>query len=480
MNLIDKTYQSLLSPHDLDERKLQNVIDQMMMPGVDYADIYMQSTQTESWVLENQMIQRASFDQDAGVGLRAINFDKTGFAFTNDLSLSALESAASTARCITQQGQSGHVDLRKKELGRLLYDPLNPLLSLPEAEKIELLTELDQAARAQSPWVKEVMISLASEYDLILILNSEGQIVSDIRPLVRLSIQVVVEKGGRREIGVSGGGGRYGYEVFKKDHLGMSYVEEAVRQALISLDAIPAPAGVMPVVLGPGWPGVLLHEAVGHGLEGDFNRKGSSAFTGKLGQCVASPLCTVVDDGSLPGRRGSLNVDDEGTPTQTTVLIENGILKNYLQDKLNARLMGMSPTGNGRRESYASLPLPRMTNTFMQAGQLAPEEIIASVDKGLYAVNFDGGQVDITSGEFVFSTNEAYLIEKGKITQPVKGATLIGHGPEVLKKVSQVGSDLKLDSGVGVCGKEGQSVPVGVGQPTILIDELVVGGTKTV
>lgn len=479
MNFIDVTYQNLLLPNDLDEQKLQKIMDHMMMPGVDYADIYMQSVQTESWMLENQMIKSVSFNQESGVGLRVVGGEKTGFAYTNDLSLTALEGAASTARCITQQGRFGHVDLRRTDISNSLYRPINPISSLEEQEKIEFLNALDKAARQLSPWVTEVMISLSGEYEVVLILNSEGQIISDVRPLVRLSVQVVVEKKNRREMASFGGGGRYGYEQFKKDQLGMHYVEEAVRQALVSLDAVPAPAGLMPVVLGAGWPGVLLHEAIGHGLEGDFNRKGSSTFSGRLGQCVASKLCTVVDDGTLPERRGSLNVDDEGTPTQRTVLIENGILTHYLQDKLNARLMGMSPTGNGRRESYASLPLPRMTNTFMLPGTSAPEEIIASVDRGLYAVNFDGGQVDITSGDFVFSTSEAYLIENGKITKPVKGATLIGYGPEVLKKVSMVGTDLKLDSGVGICGKEGQSVPVGVGQPTLLVDELVVGGTKT-
>lgn len=479
MNFIDLTYKNLLLPNGLDEQKLQTVLDQMMMPGADYADIYMQSIQTESWLLENQMIKSVSFDQESGVGLRVVGGEKTGFAYTNDLSLVALEGAASTARCIAQQGQHGHIDLRRTDISHALYRDLNPIVSLAENEKIEFLNSLDRAARALSPLVTEVLISLSGEHEVVLILNSEGQIISDVRPLVRLNVQVVVEKKNRREIASFGGGGRYGYERFQKDQLGIHYVEEAVRQALVSLEAIPAPAGVMPVVLGPGWPGVLLHEAIGHGLEGDFNRKGSSTFSGRLGERVASDLCTVVDDGSLPERRGSLNVDDEGTPTQRTVLIENGILTNYLQDKLNARLMGMKPTGNGRRESYASLPLPRMTNTFMLPGSTPPEEIIASVEKGLYAVNFDGGQVDITSGDFVFSTSEAYLIEKGKITKPVKGATLIGYGPEVLKKVSMVGTDLKLDSGVGVCGKEGQSVPVGVGQPTLLVDELVVGGTKT-
>lgn len=481
MNFIDLTYKNLLLPNGLDEQKLQAVMDHMMIKGVDYADIYMQSIQTESLMLENQMIKGVGFSKESGVGLRVVGGDKTGFAYTNDLNLRALEEAALTARCITKQGQSGHVDLRKMNISNTLYSGLNPLVSLGENDKIEFLNTLDKTARALSPFITEVIIRLSGEYEEILILNSEGQIISDIRPLVHLSVQVVVEKKNRREVGSFGGGGRYGYDQFLQEgqKLGIQYVEEAVRQALLSFKAVPAPAGVMPVVLGAGWPGVLLHEAVGHGLEGDFNRKGSSAFSGRLGQVVASELCTVVDDGTLPGRRGSLNVDDEGTPTQRTVLIEKGVLTNYLQDKLNARLMGMSPTGNGRRESYASLPLPRMTNTFMLPGTMMKEEIIASVDRGLYAVNFDGGQVDITSGDFVFSTSEAYLIEKGKITKPVKGATLIGHGPTVLKKVSMVGSDLKLDSGVGVCGKEGQSIPVGVGQPTLLIDELVVGGTKT-
>ena len=355
--------------------------------------------------------------------------------------------------------------------------PDDPLSSLDADQKITLLRELDAEARRQDPRVKQVVVSLAGSHEVVLVAASDGTLAADVRPLVRMNVSVIAQQGDRREQGSAGGGGRTEYNYFQQQGRGLEYAREAVRQALLNLEAVPAPAGPMPVVLGPGWPGVLLHEAVGHGLEGDFNRKGSSAFSGRMGEQVASPLCTIVDDGTLPDRRGSLNMDDEGTSTRQTVLIENGILKGYMQDKLNASLMGHAPTGNGRRESYAHLPMPRMTNTYMIAGEHDPEEIIASVDKGLYAVNFGGGQVDITSGKFVFSTSEAYLIEKGKVTRPVKGATLIGNGPEIMNRVSMVGKDLALDRGVGVCGKEGQSVPVGVGQPTLKIDSITVGGT---
>ena len=487
---------SLLEPAGLGETELMRLIGQLMSGSVDYADLYFQYSRHESWSLEEGKVKSGSHSIEQGVGVRAVAGEKTGFAYSDEIVLPALLEAAGAARAIVQQGAPARVPVAFRdaqgrasvaggrmpgatgEVGRQLYRPDDPLASLPDEAKVKLLERVEREARAQDPRVKQVMASLASTHEVVLVVRSDGVIAGDVRPLVRLNVTVIVESNGRREQGSSGGGGRFTYDYFSRADQALCYAREAVRQALVNLDAAEAPAGTMPVVLGPGWPGILLHEAIGHGLEGDFNRKGTSAFAGKLGKRVASEQCTVVDDGTIPDRRGSLNVDDEGTTTQKTVLIENGILKGYMQDTLNARLMGVAPTGNGRRESYAHLPMPRMTNTYMLAGKYDPREIIASVDRGLYAVNFGGGQVDITSGKFVFSASEAYLIENGKITRPVKGATLIGNGPDVLTRVSMVGNDLQLDPGVGTCGKEGQSVPVGVGQPTLKIDSLTVGGTQ--
>lgn len=478
-NNLDIASRVLLEPAELSDRELQKVLGTALGQSVDYADLYFQSARHESWVLEDGIIKEGSYNIDYGVGVRAISGEKTGFAYSDDIILPALEQAAMAARSIAHQGGQNKVQtLQRNIISRPLYGADDPLKSIADEEKINLLRMLDKEARKIDPKIQQVIVSLGGVHEVILIVASDGTFSADVRPLVRMNISVIAEDKGRREQGSCGGGGRFSYNQFLEQDLAIGYAREAVRQALVNLNSLPAPAGAMPVVLGPGWPGVLLHEAIGHGLEGDFNRKGSSAFAGMMGEQVASTLCTVVDDGTLPGRRGSLNIDDEGTPSQCTTLIENGILKGYLQDKLNARLMGMKPTGNGRRESYAHMTLPRMTNTYMLAGQHSPEEIIASVEKGLYAVNFGGGQVDITSGKFVFSASEAYLIEKGKITQPVKGATLIGNGPDILKRVVMVGNDLKLDKGVGVCGKEGQSVPVGVGQPTLKIEEMTVGGTE--
>lgn len=471
----------LLEPAGLNETQLQGVLGKMLGSKVDNADLYFQTSRQESWVLEDDIIKEGGYNIDYGVGVRAISGEKTGFAYSDDIILPALEEAAFAARTIALQGgehPAHNIQAFHRTSTPTLYDPLNPLQSLTETQKIDLLRRVNQEARKQDPRIKQVIVSLAGLYEIVLIVGTDGTFAADVRPLVRLNVSVIAEDKGKREQGFMGGGARSDYQMFLEKDLALHYAREACRQALVNLEAIPAPAGTMPVVLGSGWAGVLLHEAVGHGLEGDFNRKNSSAFSGRRGERVATPLCTVVDNGAMPGRRGSLNIDDEGTPTQCTTLIEKGILKGYLQDKLNARLMGMQPTGNGRRESYAHMPLPRMTNTYMLAGPHNPQEIIQSVDKGLYAVNFGGGEVDITSGKFVFTINEAYLIENGKITTPVKGATLIGNGPDVLTKVSMVGNDLKLDEGVGVCGKEGQSVPVGVGQPTLKIDEMTVGGTK--
>lgn len=476
---LDIARQDLLDPAGLTDNYLQQVLGRVLGGTIDSADLYFQSTYSESWVLEDGIIKGGSYDIDRGVGVRAMSGEKTGFAYSDDILVPALDKAAQAAKSISKQGSEQPIKIWQRQPGHELYLPSNPLNSLNENEKVALLQQVDTYARQQDKRVVQVSVSLSAEYETILIMSSDGHLAGDVRPLVRLSVSVVVEQNGRREQGYAGGGGRYDYDYFIKNNLATEYAHEAVRQALVNLDAIDAPAGKMPVILGPGWPGVLLHEAVGHGLEADFNRKGMSIFSGRIGEQVISPLCTIVDDGTVPNRRGSLNIDDEGTPTQCTVLIENGILRNYMQDKRNAKLMGMKPTGNARRESYAHMPLPRMTNTYMLAGKSSPEEIIGSVKKGIYAVNFGGGQVDITSGKFVFSTSEAYFIEDGKITAPVKGATLIGNGPEVLKQVSMVGNDLQLDSGVGVCGKDGQSVPVGVGQPTVRIDALTVGGTKS-
>jgi TldD protein len=477
-DLIQIAQDAILAPVGLIESDLDKMLGELTGSAIDAADIYFQSSRLESWVLEDGIIKEGSHNIEQGAGIRAISGEKTGFAYSDELQLPMLLDAAKAARAISSSGVDRSVKISGGEMvGRRLYAPINPLPSLSEAEKVELLRRVDAEARKQDPRVKQVIVSLVGAQDVVLVAAIDGSMSADVRPLVRLNVHVIAEQNGRREQGSSGGGGRDAFDLFLQEERALGYAREAVRQALVNLEAVDAPAGTMPVVLGPGWPGVLLHEAVGHGLEGDFNRKGTSAFSGRIGEQVASSVCTVVDDGTLPGRRGSLNVDDEGTESQYTVLIEKGILKGYMQDKHNARLMKVDSTGNGRRESYAHLPMPRMTNTYMLAGESDPGEIIASVDKGIYAVNFGGGQVDITSGQFVFSASEAYLIEKGKITQPVKGATLIGNGPETMTKVSMVGNDLKLDTGIGVCGKEGQSVPVGVGQPTLKIDELTVGGT---
>lgn len=471
----------LLTAHDLDEQDLFSVLTQLADRHIDYGDLYFQSSFHEAWVLEDKIIKNGSYNIDQGVGIRAVSGEKTGFAYADQISLTALQQSASAARSIVREQGNGQVQSLHRVNNTALYAALDPLRAMPREEKIALLHRLDRVARAEDPRVQEVNASLTGVYEEVLVAATDGTLATDIRPLVRLSVSVLVEEDGKREHGGCGGGGRFGYEYFlgtedgeiRADH----FAREAVRMALVNLSAVAAPAGSMPVVLGAGWPGVLLHEAVGHGLEGDFNRRGASVFSGKIGQQVTSSLCTIVDDGTIGDRRGSLAIDDEGVPGQYNVLIENGILKGYMQDKLNARLMGVDPTGNGRRESYAHLPMPRMTNTYMLAGESSPEEIIASVKNGLYAPNFGGGQVDITSGKFVFSTSEAYLIENGKITKPVKGATLIGSGIEAMQQVSMVGNDLKLDKGVGVCGKEGQSVPVGVGQPTLKLDSITVGGT---
>jgi len=470
---------TLLTPAGLEEDDLNKVLGNILLHDIDSADIYFQSSRYESWVLEDGIVKDGSYNIEQGVGVRAISGDKSGFAYSDEILLPALSQAATAARAIARQGQQKQVKAWSGHAGHSLYNADDPLRSIGEQEKINLLELVDKEARRLDPRIKQVVVSLAAEHEVVLVACSDGTLAADVRPLIRMSVSVIAEQSGKREQGSSGGGGRFGYQYFIENDQALKYAQEAVRSALVNLEATEAPAGTMPVVLGPGWPGVLLHEAIGHGLEGDFNRKGSSAFTGRIGERVATDQCTVVDDGTLEKRRGSLNIDDEGVPSQHNVLIEKGILKGYLQDKLNAKLMGVPPTGNGRRESYAHLPLPRMTNTYMLAGNYDPQEIIASVDKGIYAANFGGGQVDITSGKFVFSASEAYLIENGKITRPVKGATLIGDGPDVLTHVSMVGNDLKLDDGVGTCGKEGQSVPVGVGQPTLKIDEITVGGTNT-
>ena len=495
MNLNDPAIRSLsiakealLTPHGLDESLLVRTLGSIFKERVDYADLYFQTTRSEAWSLEEGIVKSGSFSIDQGVGVRAIAGERTAFAYSDDLSPDALAQAAAATRVIGANG-GGKVKIAGRApkrivpatalrgvSGRDLYLPQDPLDSLDATAKVQLLERVEKMARSRDPRIKQVMAGLAGEYDIVMVARSDGVMAADIRPLVRVSITVIAEQNGRREVGSGGGGGRYDYHYFT-DELLSSYVDDAVRSALVNLEARPAPAGNMTVVLGPGWPGVLLHEAIGHGLEGDFNRKGSSAFSGMIGERVAAKGVTIVDDGTLPNRRGSLNIDDEGNPTQCTTLIEDGILQGYIQDSLNARLMGMPVTGNARRESYAALPMPRMTNTYMLNGDKDPEEILKSVKNGLYAVNFGGGQVDITNGKFVFSASEAYMIEDGKITYPVKGATLVGSGPESLKYISMIGNDLSLDRGVGVCGKDGQSVPVGVGQPTLRIDRMTVGGT---
>ncbi|WP_254075251.1 metalloprotease TldD [Pseudomonas aeruginosa] len=530
--LLSSVSQQLLAPGGLELDSLPGILHELNGPGIDAADLYFQSQVSESWMLEDGIVKEGSFNLDQGVGVRAQSGEKTGFAYSNAITAEALKQAAVAARSISRAGQNGSVQAFKAVVPARLYAGENPLDVLSRAEKVELLKQVDAATRALDPRIQQVTVSMAGVWEQILVAGGgrgrgaahtapgggvgqrgggaqpppppprarpprllrgggrgggawrprggaprAGAGPPDIRPLVRFNVSVIVEQNGRRERGAHGGGGRTDYRYFLQEDRAMGYAREALRQALVNLEAIPAPAGTLPVVMGAGWSGVLLHEAVGHGLEGDFNRKGSSAYSGRVGEKVASSLCTIVDDGTLAGRRGSLSVDDEGTPSNCNVLIENGVLKGYMQDKLNARLMGVARTGNGRRESYAHLPMPRMTNTYMLAGESDPQEIIASVEKGIYCANLGGGQVDITSGKFVFSTSEAYLIENGRITTPVKGATLIGNGPEAMSRVSMVGNDLALDSGVGTCGKDGQSVPVGVGQPTLKIDAITVGGT---
>jgi len=476
-NVLAQAESLLLTPFSLSESDLSRTFGQILTHDVDYADLYFQYSRNEAWSLDEGIVKAGSFSIDQGVGVRAIAGEKTAFAYSDDISALALSDAASAVRAIAAAGQNGKLSaLQASTAARSLYLPNDPIASLPADAKVKLLERLEGFAKAADPRVVQVMASLAGEYEVILVAGSDGRLAADIRPLVRCSISVIVEENGKREQGASGGGGRFDFGYFD-DEILQRYAREAVHQAVTNLRAEPAPAGQMTVVLGAGWPGILLHEAVGHGLEGDFNRKGSSAFSGRVGERVAARGVTVIDDGTISDRRGSLNIDDEGNVTQRTVLIEDGILKGYMQDSLNARLMGVAPTGNGRRESFAHLPLPRMTNTMMLAGEHDPQEIIGSVKKGIYAANFGGGQVDITSGKFVFSMSEAYLIEDGKVTRPIKGATLIGNGPDALTRVSMIGNDLQLDPGVGTCGKDGQSVPVGVGQPTLRIDGLTVGGT---
>jgi TldD protein len=476
-NSVETVMSRVLAPAGLEERHLMKALGSINRPDVDAADLYFQISRQESWSVEDGIIREGSFNVDRGVGVRAVSGEKTGFAYSDELMLPALQQAASAARAISKQGSSRSVRIASRMPSQNLYPAIDPTTSIRDEDKTALIGELDKATRKLDSRIEQVFVSLISSQDLVLIAAADGTLAADVRPLVRLNVSVILHSNGRREQGYAGGGARAGLDYFLQGERAMDYAREAVRLALVQLEAQPAPAGAMPVVLGPGWPGILLHEAVGHGLEGDFNRKGVSAFSGRIGHRVASPLCTIVDDGTLPNRRGSLAVDDEGTPGQYNVLVENGILRGYMQDRLNARLSGVAPTGNGRRESFAHIPMPRMTNTYMLAGPHDPEEIIQSVERGLYAPGFGGGQVDITSGKFVFSASEAYLIEKGKVTTPVKGAMLIGDGPAVLGKISMVGNDLKLDQGVGTCGKDGQSVPVGVGQPTLKIDELTVGGT---
>jgi TldD protein len=474
---------NLLTQSGLDQQNLSQLLDLILDHNVDFADLYFQLSQHESWVFEDGIIKDGSYNIEKGVGVRAISGEKTGFAYSDEISLQALNDACLASRSIVKHGGKATTKIFTESKNKSLYTTNNPLLNMPDAEKVDLLKKVDNYIRKQAPEASQVSVSLTGVYEEILIAASDGTLATDVRPLIRLNCSVLLEKDGKRERGGSGAGGRRTYDFFTQatDTGQIRYeqiADQAIHMARINLAAIAAPAGAMPVVLGSGWPGVLLHEAVGHGLEGDFNRKGASTFSGRMGQQVASKGVTVVDDGTMLDRRGSLSIDDEGTPTQRNVLIEDGILTGYMQDKHNAGLMGLKPTGNGRRESYAHLPMPRMTNTYMLGGEFSPQEIISSVKKGIYAPNFGGGQVDITSGKFVFSTSEAYLIENGKITQPIKGATLIGNGPESMQKISMIGNDMSLDAGVGVCGKDGQSVPVGVGQPTLKVDEMTVGGTS--
>lgn len=474
--------QRLLAANNLTEQDVFNGLEVLLQHKLDYADLYFQNSAHESWVMEDGIIKDGSYNLEQGVGVRAISGEKTGLSYSDQLSANAINEAAKTARSISSAGVHAKQKAFVTTQAKAMYQPCQPIAEMSNDDKVALLKSVDAYIRQQAPEAQNIVVSLTGVYEQILVAASDGTWATDVRPLIRLNCSVVMEKDGRRERGGSGIGGRTNYGYFLEIEDGQLRYEaianEAIKMAKVNLEAIEAPAGTMPVILGSGWPGVLLHEAVGHGLEGDFNRKGSSNYSGKIGEVVASELCTIVDNGAMDNRRGSISIDDEGVPAQYNVLIENGILKNYMQDKMNARLMGVEPTGNGRRESYAHLPMPRMTNTYMLPGQSTPEDIIASVDKGIYASNFAGGQVDITSGKFVFSASEAYLIENGKITKPVKGATLIGNGPDAMSQVSMVGNDLALDKGIGVCGKDGQSVPVGVGQPTLKLDGMTVGGTQ--
>ncbi len=478
-DVIAQAENSLLTPAGIDINQLSPVFDRLLGRGINYGDLYFQRSRRESWSVEDGIVKDGAHSIEQGVGVRAVSEEKTGFAYTDDFNLAGLIESAGSAKAISRSGRVFSPGTQIQRAGASLYQAIDPIDQLANEEKLHHLRRIESRLRAADPRVVQVSVSISGGVDTILLVRSDGVVAADHRPLVRFNVQVIVEQAGRRESGYAGGGGRYAYALLFDGGHADRWADEALRQALVNLEAVDAPAGTMPVILGPGWPGVLLHEAVGHGLEADFNRKGTSIFSGRIGERVASPGVSIVDDGTLPGRRGSLNIDDEGTPSQCTMLIEDGILKGYMQDTMNARLMGVEPTGNGRRESFAHLPMPRMTNTYMLAGNKDPQEIIASVRKGLYAVNFGGGQVDITSGKFVFSASEAYLIENGKIGAPVKGATLIGNGPEVMNQVSMIGNDLALDEGVGVCGKDGQSVPVGVGQPTLRIDALTVGGTRS-
>lgn len=476
-NALEQAQKQLFEPSGIGEPDLQKALNKIVNKQIDQADLYFESSHSESWVMEDSIVREGSHNIDQGIGVRAISGEKTGFAYSDEILLPALTQATDTAKAIARQGQEGKLLAWQRKEILPLYSRNDPLQSLSSAEKIAILEKIDKKAREKDPRVKQVIASLSGQLSTVLVAGIDSTFAADIRPLIRINVNVIVEQGDKRETGNAGAGGRVGYDKFITDELIDNLIDEAVEQAVINLEAVAAPAGSMTVVLGPGWPGILLHEAIGHGLEGDFNRKGTSAFSNMLGQRVATEEVTVVDDGTIIDRRGSLSIDDEGTTTQCTTLIENGILRNYMQDKHNARLMGMSATGNGRRESYAHLPMPRMTNTYMLNGKHDPDEIIASVNKGVYATQFGGGQVDITNGKFVFSASLAWLIEDGKLTSPIKGATLIGNGPDVLTRVSMVGNNMQLDSGIGTCGKDGQSVPVGVGQPTIRIDDLTVGGT---
>lgn len=482
--LIETAKRELWEPGEIDHADVDNLIGRLMSRQLDTGELFFQHQRSETWALEDGKVKDGVYSVDRGVGVRAISGEKTGFAYADDIILPALSQATEAARTIARAGGDGSVQAFQAGRPSRRYGQIDPIASKSESEKVALMMGIDAFARRLDPRVKEVTVRLAASHETNLVVSSDGTLAGDVRPLVRFDVSIIAEHEGRRERGFAGGGGRHDLSFILSSEIdgeeaAREFAREAVRQALLNLEAVDAPAGSMPVVLGPGWPGVLLHEAVGHGLEGDFNRKGTSAFSGQMGQQVASKVCTVIDDATIADRRGSLTLDDEGTPGQRTVLIENGILKGYMQDKLNARLMDVGTTGNGRRQSYAHLPMPRMTNTFMLAGKSDPEEIISSVDSGVYAVSFGGGQVDITSGRFVFSATEAYRIEKGKVTTPIRGATLIGNGPEIMTRVSMVGNDLQLDHGVGICGKDGQTVPVGVGQPTLKIDQITVGGTST-